>query len=298
MDSQVTVLLDGDETILILDKKLKQISFSATITEGEKDRVTKLHDLICSPPPPRGDQIKRRAQRLLRTIFAQNRELFVLCGLATTFTSIAHQTKTDTGVARVLAWFGKAERPPALKELEQTLLPSANQIFETIPSLSGNNTIQQDTKSTLAVESQILSPSRNNTIQQDKKSQVLSSNTVQQDTSACNSRPPKKRAWTNTGLAANPVDIQALQECRTIVERLYPMHNVQQLRSLSREQLISLLNPSSQDPTSRTRSLGLSTASQSSASSPKEDQRTPRAELSYETYPSSWSKSLLKCELY
>ncbi len=310
MDSKVTVVLDGEETILVLDKKLKQLSFSATITEGEKAGVTKLCHLICSAPPNKSDKLKRRAQRLLRTIFSQNRELFVLCGLATTFTSIAQQTKSDAGVARVLAWFGEAKHPPALKELEQTLLSSANQTFETIPSLSGNNTIQQDAKSTPPVESQIPSPSRNNTIQKDTKStpavdsQIPStsrSNAVQEDigsVSAYNSRPPKKRAWTNTGLAANPVDIQDLQECRTIVERLYPTHNVQQLRSLSREQLISLLNPSSQDLTSHGPSLDLSTGSQSSASSPKEDQRTPRAELPYEAYTSSWSKSLLKCELY
>lgn len=170
MDSKVTVVLDGEETILVLNKKLKQLSFSATITEGEKAGVTKLCHLICLAPPNKSDKLKRRAQRLLRTIFLQNRELFVLYGLAITFTSIAQQTKSDAGVARVLAWFGEAKHPPALKELEQTLLSSANQTFETIPLLSGNNTIQQDAKSTPPVELQIPLPSRNNTIQKDTKS--------------------------------------------------------------------------------------------------------------------------------
>ncbi len=102
MDSQVTLIPDGEETIKVLEKKRKELCFSATITATDRAGVMKLHDLIFSQVD-KSNKVKKRAQRTLRTIFNHSRELFVLCGLATSFTFISNQTRTDTSVSRVLA---------------------------------------------------------------------------------------------------------------------------------------------------------------------------------------------------
>jgi hypothetical protein len=308
MDSKATLLTDGQPVIAALEKRRQELFLRTEITAHEQDKVARLYQLRFTHVD-RSQGQKKRAQGYLEKIHNHSRELYVLYGLEGTYTFLANHTKTPAGLQRILAWWDdlKAEEhPPALKGLPDILLvrgskstidelpPAPNQTLKTTLSPS-NNTIQPDTKATLASDSQIPSPPRSNAIQQDTKaasavdSQLPSpsrSNTVLSTNFAIalDSEPSKKRARTSSGLAANSVDTQSLQECHRIVQLLYPRQNIESLRSLSREQLISLLD--SQDLPSRASSTDAIKRSQCSASSPAEGQRAPQAEeLLSEAYP-------------
>jgi hypothetical protein len=248
MDPPIELIVEGAEIVHALEKKMRTLSFAVAVSPVEQQSVKKLYDLLFAPGLQR---IKKRAQGILRTVFQHSQELFVLCGLATTFTQITNQIKTDAGVSHLLTWYDGVNPSLVLRKITVSLLLSLSQ-----------SKIQQDPESTSAVDSQIPSPSRS---------------------SVFDLEPNRKRARTNTGLTADSGDIQS--QYRTIVERLYPTRDIQSLLSLSRDQLISLLDSSRQDLPSHASSPDLSKGSHPSVSS-REEARTPEAGLIYQAYPS------------
>jgi hypothetical protein len=229
----VVLLVDGGKFLDSLERKRAGLFQDASVSPIQQARIKTNCDLLNEHNPQRE---RKRAQTNLRKIFQHSQALFLLCGLTTGYTAIAG-IKANDGLMRLLAWWDKADRPPALDKTDQ------------FPDLAK---IQPETWSTSAGRKQKLG----------------------------SGPPSKRRLRTNTGLAdLDPLDseLRFLQGCRMVLQRLYPRQDAKSLLSLSREELISLLDPTFQN---------LSEGSQTSASTPEE------ADLSW----MGWSKSFLTRE--